>query len=174
MKRIGSDPLVYQRSPASTGFSRVVGAVAAPQSICAVDLCRVRCVLWACVCPVRCVLFPIFCMRAEPCDFALCAPGVWCVLRVLAVRCVLCVSQVLCHHSITQSRTWSAFISLRTPHHGCVHDTIPSPCRSFSCTPGMSIQYPSRFHFTTFVKSPTWEIEDRFSDLQFAGLIALL
>ena len=92
------------------------------------------------------------CMLCVLC--ACCVPyalGTGCVLCVLAVRYVLCLAPSL-HHSATQSRACSsAFISHRNSFPGRVYDIPLSPCRPFSCTPGLIVQCPSQSLFLTFV-----------------------
>ena len=66
--------------------------------------------------PLCCVLFSVFCVPAVCSVFPPCAvyfvcllcvpyaPGIWCVLRVFAVRFMLSVGPAV-HHSVTQTRT---------------------------------------------------------------------
>ena len=82
------------------------------------------------------------------------APGVGFVLFVLAVRGVLFLAPSL-HHSVTQTRTCSAFLSHRNYFPGCVYATLRSSFRPFTCTPGLMIQCPSHFCFITFMETPT-------------------
>ena len=76
-------------------------------------VCRVLLSVYICVpavCPVSvCPLYAVcsVCLLCVPYDL-----GIWFVLCVFSVRCVLFVASAL-HHSVTQSRTCSAFISHR-------------------------------------------------------------
>ena len=118
-----------------------------------------------------CELFPVFCVPTavfSPCAVCsvclLCVPhalGIWCGLCVFAVRCVLCLGPAL-HHSVTLSRTCSAFNShtQKLSPRMRIYDIIPSPFRPFSCTPVLIIQYPSHLPFATFMGNPTCKIEN--------------
>ena len=115
---------------------------------------------------VCCVLFSVFCVPAVVCPVcfpcmlcgqcASCVPyalGIGCILCVFAVRCVLCLAPSL-HPSVTQSGTCFAFISHKNYVARCVHDTILSRFRPFSCTPGLIIQCPSHSFFITVMETP--------------------
>ena len=106
------------------------------------------------------VVCPVFSLRAVCSVCLLCVPyelGIACVLCVSAVRCVLCVGPAV-HHSVTQSRTCSAFIShpetTSTDAYTIPWYDVSSRFRPFSCTPGLIIHCPSRFHVTTFIETP--------------------
>ena len=82
------------------------------------------------------------------------APGIWCVLCVFAVRCVLCVGPAV-HRSVTPTRTYLLFF------HHFTQKFIPRMrirYISVSCSPpflypALIIRYLSHFLFTTFMKA---------------------
>ena len=79
---------------------------------------------WVCALCAACI-FSVFCVAAmcsvlSPCAvypvYLLCvpyAPGIWYVLCVFAVRCVLCVGPAV-HHSVTQTPTYLLFLLFHT------------------------------------------------------------
>ena len=92
--------------------------------------------------------------------------GYW--VHPVCVCCVLCLAPSL-HHSVTQSRTCSAFISHRNSVPGCVYDTISSRFRPFSGTPGLIIQCPSHSCFITFMETPS--TRTRYNFVSFSSLL---